>query len=100
MIFLLFCSVQILNISKTNKEVTSDNFVREKRRHFTLLFYNNLTVQYLFRNALSQAEWDENTQRAIITIKKGNCWSYIGYTENSITYLYPEEALHLMETVS
>lgn len=51
------------------------------------------------RSTLSFAEWDDILQKAIVVEKKGPHWLHIGHSHGNKIYIYPEEALYLMEIV-
>ncbi|XP_063380973.1 uncharacterized protein LOC134667483 [Cydia fagiglandana] len=46
---------------------------------------------------LSQADWNDELQLAEVTKNTGGHWQYIGHNIGRQLYLYPEEALYLME---
>ncbi|XP_078611683.1 tRNA-splicing endonuclease subunit Sen54-like [Branchiostoma floridae x Branchiostoma japonicum] len=47
---------------------------------------------------LSTAIWLEDVGLAEVTVDKGKFWHHIGHTNEGKKYLYPEEAVFLMET--
>ncbi|XP_063534234.1 uncharacterized protein LOC134744380 [Cydia strobilella] len=46
---------------------------------------------------LSQADWNDELQLAEVTKNAGGHWQYVGHNIGRQLYLYPEEALYLME---
>lgn len=46
---------------------------------------------------ISKGKWLNNKKCIEIISIKGNFWRIMGYTEHGINYLYPEEALYLLE---
>ncbi|XP_063361774.1 uncharacterized protein LOC134650770 [Cydia amplana] len=46
---------------------------------------------------LSQADWNDELQLAEVTKNAGGHWQYVGHNIGKQLYLYPEEALYLME---
>ncbi|XP_047995219.1 tRNA-splicing endonuclease subunit Sen54 [Leguminivora glycinivorella] len=46
---------------------------------------------------LSQADWNAELQLAEVTKNAGGHWQYVGHNIGRQLYLYPEEALYLME---
>ncbi|XP_068631557.1 uncharacterized protein Tsen54 [Battus philenor] len=49
---------------------------------------------------LSHAIWEQNLNLALVTQKSGGHWQYMGHNIKQNLYLYPEEALFLMEVNS
>ena len=53
-----------------------------------------------FRGSLSQAVWHPDLQLAEVTVQTGSHWLTMGHVVDKKLYLYPEEALYLLEIVS
>ena len=78
---------------------------RAERRYFiciSLIRWNNHLIylhHFFQRNLLSTAEWLNDRGLARVTKKVGGDWQTFGFEENGNTFLYPEEALFLLEIV-
>ncbi|KAL0279596.1 UNVERIFIED_CONTAM: hypothetical protein PYX00_001115 [Menopon gallinae] len=48
--------------------------------------------------SLSQAVWHRDIQKAEVTHQVGSYWSSVGHTVDKKLFLFPEEALYLVET--
>lgn len=64
---------------------------------FTKVLKCNINV---FSGALSHAVWLDKLRLAEVTKKVGSHWQYMGHYLNGKSFLFPEEALFLIETVS
>jgi hypothetical protein len=53
-----------------------------------------------FRNLLSRGDWLPQENVAVVDKKVGGGWDIFGHNKNGKTYLYPEEALFLIEVVT
>jgi hypothetical protein len=64
----------------------------------------NRTIHFIFpcynRGALTTADWDPELKIARVTYRVGRHWKQMGHEVGGKLYLFPEEALFLLETVS
>lgn len=54
----------------------------------------------VIRSTLSCADWIPDVKKAKVTKKVGKVWENLGHHSNDEDWLFPEEALLLLETVS
>lgn len=61
--------------------------------------YNIIIDLNVISGSLSQALWHPEMQKAEVIHQVGSCWSSVGHMVDKKLYLFPEEALYLLETV-
>uniref|UniRef100_UPI00359011A4 tRNA-splicing endonuclease subunit Sen54-like isoform X2 n=1 Tax=Myxine glutinosa TaxID=7769 RepID=UPI00359011A4 len=58
------------------------------------------SVWNVCRGNLVQAEWNSKLGKVELKSNPGKFWHTMGHTENGVNYLFPEEALYLLECAS
>ena len=65
-----------------------------------IVFGYLLFLQSPYSGSLAQAEWYERKKLAEVTVRAGKFALTMGFEKDGKIFLYPEEALYLLETVS
>ncbi|BES99468.1 tRNA splicing endonuclease 54 homolog (S. cerevisiae) [Nesidiocoris tenuis] len=82
------------------KDYSPDNsWLEQKQIQATLETYHNLigAERIEKKQNLSSAIWVSDLGKAKVTKKSGKHWEVFGHTVDSVDWLYPEEALFLLE---
>jgi hypothetical protein len=99
--FLILCSTQDFS----NKGMKKNHVTEHDREEEEETLYHSRAIMYRLVSEISPwiekqaslGEWDEKKGKIKMCLMKGKHWTKLGHRENSSHYIYPEEALFLID---